>query len=129
MAGFRYSPEVKSKILNAVRDARTTGKSWDEALSLAKGAGYSGSIQGIQKLVRDVKGPRPQQSSADAEVSQPAKRRGRPRKKEAAPAAAPTPPSSGIDAVQQLIDSIVKQRIAAAFAKIKAAVEEAERTA
>ena len=128
MAGFRYSPEVKSKILNVVRDARTIGRSWDEALTLAKEAGYNGSIHGIQKLVRDAEADTPQKGAA-AKTPQPAKRRGRPRKKAAAPAAAPTPPSSGIDAVQQLIDDIVKQRIAAAFAKVKAALEEAERTA
>ena len=128
MAGFRYSPEVKSKILNVVRDARTIGRSWDEALTLAKEAGYNGSIHGIQKLVRDAEADTPQKS-ADAKTPQPANRRGRPRKKEAAPASALTTPSSGIDAVQQLIDDIVKQRIAAAFAKVKAALEEAERTA
>ena len=131
MAGFRYSPEVKSKILRVVRDARTGAKSWDETLLLAKEAGYNGNVAGIQNFIRNAVNSEAKNNVAE-KAAAPAKKRGRPKKEGPVLATAPATVAqvgSGMDAVQQVIDNIVKQRIAAAFAKVKAAIEEAERTA
>ena len=51
MARTTYSPEVRTSILTATRQARDAGKSWNEALQVAEAAGYSGNVKSLYQLV------------------------------------------------------------------------------
>ena len=54
MAAKTYPPEIKAGFIKAARDARASGRTWDQALTAAKSAGYSGSVGGLcQMLLRD----------------------------------------------------------------------------
>lgn len=51
MARTTYSPEVRTSILAATRQARDAGKSWNEALQDAEAAGYNGTVKSLYQLV------------------------------------------------------------------------------
>ncbi|HEY3324270.1 MAG TPA: hypothetical protein VGP72_27715 [Planctomycetota bacterium] len=119
MPVFAYPPEVKAKIIQVAKDARANERGWDEALMLAKNEGYKGSLGGLQQLIRNAEKPKAAQPHAAAKLKP-----GRPKK-----TAAAAVPSASVESVQAMIDAIVKKRLADAFAKVRAALDEAERSA
>ena len=52
MAREFYTPKTKAAILTAVKDARAAKKSWAQAHTAAKAAGYKGGLPAIIKLTR-----------------------------------------------------------------------------
>ncbi|HEY3318942.1 MAG TPA: hypothetical protein VGP72_00495 [Planctomycetota bacterium] len=135
MPKFEYAPEVRDTILTVVGEARKNGRAWDEALMLSKQVGYNGSIGGLQQFVRNAQKRAGNNGAGEPEVSDSAeetakavaapakqKRRGRPAKKVAV-----APADASVGAVQAMIDAIVKKRLSAAFTKVRAALDEAER--
>ncbi|MCY3019362.1 MAG: hypothetical protein NTW87_10105 [Planctomycetota bacterium] len=49
--GKRYPPEVKEKILAAVKAARDASRPWTEAYKAAQGAGYEGTVANLQQMI------------------------------------------------------------------------------
>ena len=49
-----YDPKVRAAFIAAAKAARIEGKPWAEVFTAAKKAGYTGTLQGIVKLLRDV---------------------------------------------------------------------------
>lgn len=52
----RYKPELKAKIISAAKEARSAGKSWNDAHNAAKEAGYKGSLNGLAAMVTKAGG-------------------------------------------------------------------------
>ena len=108
MRGKRYRPETKAAILSAAMSARREGQAWLEAFRAAKAAGYHGSREGLEQMVRKVAKQRP--------------RRGRPPKS----AAQAQAPAGGIPALGALIEKLVKDQVRAALDKVIADLKAAQ---
>jgi hypothetical protein len=94
-----YSPKAKARILQAVTNARASGKKWPEAHKAAAAAGYLGGLPALMVLVKNA---------------QPAKKRGRPAK--AALVAKPrTRALGGLSEVGRIVESQIKARVNAAI--------------
>ncbi|MGD0088687.1 MAG: hypothetical protein ABSE73_02100 [Planctomycetota bacterium] len=63
-----YDEATKSAFMQAVTAARAAGKPWVDAFKAAKGAGYTGTLGGIEKMFHLMKG-----------VRKPGAKRGRPK--------------------------------------------------
>jgi len=50
----RYTPTVKTAIIEVTRKARETGKNWEAAFTAAKAAGYTGTVGGLEAMMRKV---------------------------------------------------------------------------
>ena len=103
----RYDPQTKAAIVAAALAARKDGKTWAEAFQAGKEAGYSGSLAGLEQMVRKASGKEPG-------------RRGRPPAKARAPEA-----PGGISSVEALIEKIVKDRVRAALDRAIAGLKRA----
>ena len=108
-----YDVKTKEAFLSAAREARKSGKSWQEAFAAATEAGYTGTRNGLKKMALyafRVKSPR--QS-----------RRGRPARRGRGPGRPAGRPVSGrargaiggLDAIQNMVNSLVRQRVTAAL--------------
>jgi hypothetical protein len=84
-----YDPNAKVAFINAACDARKTGRPWVQAFSAAKEAGYTGSLKGIQKLLRDA-GAFPKRRRAHR---------------------APPTNGNGLRPVEQVIETVVRERV------------------
>ncbi|MGD0093482.1 MAG: hypothetical protein ABSE73_26515 [Planctomycetota bacterium] len=98
--GFkRYNPKTKAAIIEAALAARKDGKTWAGAFQAAKGAGYNGSLGGLDQMVRNAGRKAPG-------------RLGQPPGKVQAPDA-----PGGIPGIEAFIEKIVKDRVRAALDK------------
>ena len=101
MARRFYSDKSKAQILDAVKTARASGKSWKEAHEAAKAVGYKGGLPAIIKLSR-----------LSGLVK--AGKRGRPKGKRG-----PGRPkgsggkvsSNGFSSIEKLVDQLVKKQV------------------
>jgi hypothetical protein len=84
--------------MNAAKEARAAGKSWRQAFQAAKSVGYSGSEQGIKKMVF-YDSPAPIKASA------------RHRKNRLKAPRRPGPSRDGLNAIQQMVDRMVRERV------------------
>jgi hypothetical protein len=56
MARKRYDGATKSAFMQAVIATRGAGQPWTEAFKAAQGAGYSGTLGGIERMFREMQG-------------------------------------------------------------------------
>ena len=73
MAFKRYDPKTKDSIMKAATEARAAGKSWSEAHAAAKAAGYKGSPEGLDVMIRNAKDKAGKAKSAPAAKASPTK--------------------------------------------------------
>jgi hypothetical protein len=117
-----YSPKTKAAIVEAAKQARASGRKWVQVFEAAKATGYTGSVQGIVKMLRGAGGK---------------KRRGR--KPGRQPAAAPVakrgpgrPPKAqvgrpkGVGSIQAMIGKLVKQQVNGVLEKAIAVLKAAK---
>jgi hypothetical protein len=52
MERIRYEPQVKAAILEAVKEARKSGKPWAATHEAAKQSGYKGTVDGLYQFIR-----------------------------------------------------------------------------
>lgn len=121
MKRVRYEPQVKASILEAVRSARNSGKTWAEALETAKLAGYKGTAGGLVQLVGSSKRTKATAASKTiAPATTIAKMTRRKRKAKSAAAApfvsSPTvkPPSGPLD-ISALVHAAVTDAVVTAL--------------
>jgi hypothetical protein len=112
----RYNPRTKAAILEAAREARASGKTWEQAFEAAKEKGYTGSTPALVKMVNYSGGRKP----------------GRPRgrKRGRKPGRKPfalTRTSTGLNSIEAMVDNLVKQRISAVLDKAIAVLQAAKR--
>ena len=102
-----YDPKLRSAFMQAAIAARDADKSWREAYDAAKEEGYTGSLQGIVKMVRG---------------GQPAQGRKRGRKPGARPVGRPAGTGSA-SSIEGLVNKIVKDRVRAVLDRAIAELE------
>ena len=98
-----YDEATKAAIVSAALEARKAGKKWPEALREAKAAGYRGGVIALIGLI--------------SRAGKPARKPGRPPKK--------AQPAGGLEPIQEIIQSLVKEQVAAALARAIVALENA----
>jgi len=54
--GSRYDPKMIAAIVEAALAARKAGKPWAEAYRAGQAAGYRGSPQGLEQMIRRARG-------------------------------------------------------------------------
>jgi hypothetical protein len=55
MAFSRYDPKTKDSIIKAATEVRAAGKTWREAHAASKAAGYKGSLDALDVMIRNTK--------------------------------------------------------------------------
>ena len=103
-----YAKEIKAAFLSAAISARGQGKTWNEALAAAKEAGYTGSRQGIVKMIRSTR------EAKGKAAGRRRKRVGRPRGKRLGrpPGVRKAVVGGGhYEPIQTMIDQLVKERV------------------
>lgn len=112
-----YDPKIKAAFISAAIVARSAGKTWNEALDAAKAEGYTGSRQGILKMIGDEgkrKGKGKRGRKPGVRTSKPGVRgrkkglRGRRKSRGASLAAAV---GTHFEPIQAMIDKIVQDRV------------------
>jgi len=125
MPKFTYPAEVKAEIVKSVVAARKAKKSWAEAYAVAKEAGYTGNVIGLQQMIRKSgekgvikrRGRKAANAPAVKVSAKPAKRGpGR----SAKPATA-----SGMDTLDAMVAKIVSERVNDVLARAIAVLVEA----
>jgi hypothetical protein len=117
-----YEPSTKEAIINAAAEARKADKTWQDAHTAAKAAGYQGSLQGIIKLMRAVDG---RGGKPGRKPGRPAGSRGPGRPRKAVAAAASTGGSNSGD-IASLVNNLVKARINEALDRAIASLQGAK---
>ena len=111
-----YDPKAKSAIIKAALKARRQKKTWLEAFEAAKQAGYSGSLQGITKMIRALrlKGKLKLRKAVNGRRG----RRGRRGRK---------PGSGGVSSIEAMVASLVKVRVRAVLDSTIAELQKARK--
>jgi hypothetical protein len=109
MARQFYSPKTRTAILDAVRQARAQKKSWKDAHTAAKAAGYKGGLPAIIKMVRMESGKGPGRPKGAG------RRPGRPPGRSAS--------VNGVGSINAIVDKIVKDRVRIAIQRAIAVLE------
>ncbi|MCY3017671.1 MAG: hypothetical protein NTW87_01390 [Planctomycetota bacterium] len=115
--GLRYDAATKAAIIKAAVAARRAGKTWPQALEVAKAAGFRGKGPRLIRFVQSA-------SKAAKKPVRKAAPKARPAK-----AAAPAAPTSDLKVLEATLSGIVKQRVRgvldAAIAVLQRARDEA----
>ena len=130
----RYDEATKTAIINAATDARAAGKTWAEAFSAAKKAGYTGSLQGISKMIENEqkKAEKAKRGLGRPKTKIAAKRGpGRPlmlkaKRGPGLPPKAKQVEISGLSGVEAVIEQVVNERLNAAIDQAIAVLEQAK---
>ena len=105
-----YNAKTKNAFLSAARQARNAGKTWREAFKAAKNAGYSGSEQGIKKMILYGTG---KNSRRHAQRRRTLRR--------------PGPAGHGLNAIQKMVDRMVKERVHQVLGRAIALLQQADK--
>ncbi|HEY3324993.1 MAG TPA: hypothetical protein VGP72_31355 [Planctomycetota bacterium] len=125
----RYDKKVKAAIIEATTTARSDGKSWNEAFKAAKEAGYTGSLGGLEQMIRNA--ALKSKKQAVRKLGRPAgKRRGRPpmQTKAAVQRRGPgRPPKTGdLSSIEAIVASVVKKQVNEVLDKAIAVLQQAK---
>lgn len=120
-AGKRYDPQTKAAIIEAAVAARKDGKPWAEAFPQAKAAGYTGTQQGLEQMIRVAKGKAAKKETAARKPARRVRRGRRP----AAKAQAARAFGGDVSSIGALVEKIVKDRVRAVLDRVIADLKRA----
>ena len=106
----RYDPNVKQAILEAVKQARSSGGKFADAFEAAKKAGYKGSSGGLYQMIYNSNGGGKKKRGRKKAGTKPAA---------AAPVAAKSGPDSIVADIAALVNKAVHDGLASAISALE----------